>query len=129
MFVSCSDDDDGPETVSVWKATETEDDETVTYTATFYDDDTFEFYIYSEDYKEGYTLATGTYTGDTTQQNATIRFVIKKAMAALVSGTESTDLVDCSSKGLYAKAKIENNKMTLLDANTGSELEVVLTKQ
>ena len=63
-FVACSndDDDDGPSTVAVYKATTTGVDWSVTYTAKFFEGGTFA--VDSSSQGHSITAMTGTYTGD-----------------------------------------------------------------
>ena len=66
-FVACSDDDDdGPETVAVYKADDSGSGYTDIYTLTFYDDNSFSMYNafdYGPEAKWSGTICTGTYTG------------------------------------------------------------------
>lgn len=106
-FASCSDDDDdddGLSTVTTWAYTSTYTDEGVSATDTntiyFYEDSTFKIVnsgkYGSESYS--YTVATGTYTGDTTKAGATITVNATKIAKFMIDeDSESEELVDNTS--------------------------------
>ena len=84
-FVACSnDDDDGPETVAVYKADDSGSGYTDIYILTFYDD--YSFSVYNEwDYGSGDKWSgigcTGTYTGDVTKDTSAtnkVTYTVKK---------------------------------------------------
>ena len=76
-FVACSndDDDDGPSTVAVYKATTTGVDWSVTYTAKFFEGGTFA--VDSSSQGNSITAMTGTYTGDPSKDGE-ITMTVKK---------------------------------------------------
>ena len=84
-FVACSDDDDdddGPSKVAVYRADMSDEEGEEIYTLTFYSDKSFRVVNNGKDYSDGNTwnetVATGTYTGDPTQEGqitATIKQV------------------------------------------------------
>ena len=94
-FVACSDDDDdddGPSKVAVYKADMSDEEGEDIYTLTFYSDKSFRVVENLKDYSDGQTwsdtVATGTYTGDPTQEGkitATIKQVFDTKNWKLVS--------------------------------------------
>ena len=120
-FVGCSDDDDDdePSVVTTWYCTEKDEDDgsVVTETVYFYDDSTFKFVASYEGVN--ITLATGTYTGDTTKEGSVV-ITIKKVVKGLLEDSESLELVDVpaeyASKFIW-KATINGNTMTVASAD------------
>ncbi len=116
-FVGCSDDDDDddPSVVTTWYCTEKDEDDgsVVTETVYFYDDSTFKVVESSEGLN--ITLATGTYTGDTTKEGNVV-ITIKKVVKGMLEDSESLELVAVPSE--YAsefiwKATISGNTMAV----------------
>ena len=111
-FVGCKDDDDDdddPSVVTTWYCTETDEDDTETLY--FYDDSTFKNVNSSEGVN--ITVATGTYTGDTTKDE-NIVITLKKIVKGVLEDSDSTELVDVPSE--YAskfviKATINGNTL------------------
>ena len=121
-FVSCKDDDDDdddPSVVTTWYCTETDEDDgsVVTETVYFYDDNTFKAVESSEGVNV--TLATGSYTGDTTK-DGNIVITIKKIVKGALDDSDSLELVDVPAE--YAsyfvlKATINGNTMSSIDGD------------
>ena len=118
-FVGCKDDDDDPSVVTTWYCTETDEDDgsVVTETVYFYDDNTFKAVESSEGVNV--TLATGSYTGDTTK-DGNIVITIKKIVKGALDDSDSLELVDVPAE--YAsyfvlKATINGNTMSSIDGD------------
>lgn len=128
-FASCSDDDDddddGPSAVTTWAKTEKGTDEGTSYTDTntiyFYEDGTFKIVNsgnYGNEYSYSDTVASGTYTGDTTKASATITVTATKIAKYMISDNEeeSTELVDNTSdnyKNLKATTSSDGKTLSL----------------
>ncbi|HBP09741.1 MAG TPA: hypothetical protein DD629_05985 [Treponema sp.] len=115
-FVGCKDDDDDddedPSVVTTWYCTEEDDGSVVTETLYFYDDSTFKDVNSSEGIN--ITVATGTYTGDTTKDGNVV-ITIKKIVKGALEDSESMELVDVPSEyasKLVIKATINGNTLT-----------------
>ena len=129
-FVGCKDDDDDddPSVVTTWYCTEEDDEDgVITETLYFYDDSTFKVVESSEGVN--ITVATGTYTGDTTKDGNVV-ITIKKVVKGMLEDSESTELVDVPAE--YASlfgwiATINGNTMSTRDASSG-ELSAWLKK-
>ena len=130
-FVGCKDDDDDdddPSVLTTWYCTEEDDEDgVITETLYFYDDSTFKVVESSEGVN--ITVATGTYTGDTTKDGNVV-ITIKKVVKGMLEDSESTELVDVPAE--YASlfgwiATINGNTMSTRDASSG-ELSAWLKK-
>ena len=117
-FVGCKDDDDDdddPSVVTTWYCTETDEDDTETLY--FYDDSTFKNVNSSEGVN--ITVATGTYTGDTTKDE-NIVITLKKIVKGVLEDSDSTELVDVPAEyaSLFsAIATINGNTMSSIDGD------------
>ena len=117
-FVGCKsdDDDDDPSVVTTWYCTEVdEDDESVTETIYFYDDNSFK--VTESDDGINIDLGNGTYTGDTTK-NGKVKITFKKIIKAAIDiSSESTELIDAPSEFVF-ELEINGNTMISLDAGS-----------
>ena len=104
-FVACSDDDDSPSTVAVYKDSEATTDE---YEAiTFYSDKTFVQHVYYKqvDSDSGFTLtvsldvATGTYSGDPTKDGTVTCTVTKEVDESSMSEATLAATMEALSAG------------------------------
>ncbi|WP_296665170.1 hypothetical protein, partial [Treponema sp. UBA753] len=101
-----------PSVVTTWYCTEEDDGSVVTETLYFYDDSTFKDVNSSEGIN--ITVATGTYTGDTTKDGNVV-ITIKKIVKGALEDSESMELVDVPSEyasKLVIKATINGNTLT-----------------